>query len=86
MAMAVARSADEVRDLLMVGTRIGKLAWTAPSGQPHVVPIWFIVDGAAELEVVCDTGKESAKGRAWSETHASRCSSTASGHRSRSSS
>jgi len=65
LPMAVAMRADEVREFLMVGTRTGKLTWTAPIGQPHVAPIWFMIDdGAAELEVVFNAGKESAKGRA----------------------
>ncbi len=63
--MAVVMTAGEVREFLMVGTRTGKLAWTASSGQPHVAPIWFVVDdGASDLEVVFNTGKETAKGRA----------------------
>ena len=56
---------DEVRAFLSTGTRTGKLAWTAASGQPHVAPIWFVVDDAAPaLEVVFNTGAETAKGRA----------------------
>ena len=58
-------SADEVRDFPIVGTRTGKLASIARSGQPHVAPI--LVHGrrrgAAELEVVFTTGKHSATGR-----------------------
>jgi PPOX class probable F420-dependent enzyme len=56
---------EQVRAFLSAGTRTGKLAWVGASGQPHVVPIWFVVDDTAnELEVVFNTGGESAKGRA----------------------
>jgi PPOX class probable F420-dependent enzyme len=56
---------EETRAFLSYGTRTGKLAWTAPSGQPHVAPIWFVLDdGAAALELVFNTDADSAKGRA----------------------
>jgi PPOX class probable F420-dependent enzyme len=56
---------DEIREFLSAGTRTGKLAWVAPSGQPHVAPIWFVVDDeATELTVRFNTGADSAKGRA----------------------
>jgi PPOX class probable F420-dependent enzyme len=35
----------ECRDFLMEGTRTGKLATVRSDGRPHVVPIWFYVDG-----------------------------------------
>jgi PPOX class probable F420-dependent enzyme len=55
----------EVREFLSAGTRTGKLAWAAASGQPYVAPIWFVVDeSAAALEVLFNTGRETAKGRA----------------------
>jgi PPOX class probable F420-dependent enzyme len=55
----------EIRGFLSAGTRTGKLAWVAPSGQPHVAPIWFVVDDEAEeLAVVFNTGADTAKGRA----------------------
>ena len=55
----------EVREFLSAGTRTGKLAWAATSGQPYVAPIWFVVDeSAAALEVVFNTGRGTAKGRA----------------------
>jgi PPOX class probable F420-dependent enzyme len=63
--MAATMTDDEVRAFLAAGTRTGKLAWTAASGQPHVAPIWFEVDDAAPaLEVVFNTGADTAKGRA----------------------
>ena len=56
---------EEVRAFLSTGTRTGKLAWAAASGQPHVAPIWFLVDDDAPgLEVVFNTGADTAKGRA----------------------
>ena len=55
----------ELRDFLTDGTRTGKLAWVGASGQPHVAPIWFVLDDEADgLEVVFNTGAQSAKGRA----------------------
>ena len=54
-----------MRAFLAHGTRTGKLAWIGASGQPHVAPIWFVVDdGAAQLEVVFNTGSTTSKGRA----------------------
>ena len=56
---------DEIRVFLSQGTRTGKIAWTAPSGQAHLAPVWFVVDDAATtLEVVFNTGADTAKGRA----------------------
>jgi hypothetical protein len=43
----------EWRAFLGAGTRTGKLATTRPDGRPHVVPIWFVLDGD---EVVFNTG------------------------------
>jgi PPOX class probable F420-dependent enzyme len=56
----------EVRTFLAHGTRTGKLAWVAPSGQPQVAPVWFVIDDAVTdaLEVVFNTGARSAKGKA----------------------
>ncbi|MGD2058299.1 MAG: PPOX class F420-dependent oxidoreductase [Anaerolineales bacterium] len=36
---------NEWRKFVMQGTRTGKLATVQDDGQPHVVPIWFILDG-----------------------------------------
>jgi PPOX class probable F420-dependent enzyme len=63
--MAESMTPDEVRAFLGAGTRTGKLAWVAPSGQPHVAPIWFVVDESATgLELVFNTAADSAKGKA----------------------
>jgi PPOX class probable F420-dependent enzyme len=42
------------------GTRTGKLATTRADGSPHVVPVWFVLDGD---DVLFNTGKTSMKGR-----------------------
>ncbi|EIV92193.1 PPOX class F420-dependent oxidoreductase [Frankia sp. QA3] len=49
------------REFVSAGTRTGKLATVRADGRPHVVPIWFVLDGA---DVVFNTGAESVKGRA----------------------
>ena len=51
----------EYRDFLTAGTRTAKLATTRADGRPHVVPIWFVVDGD---DLIFTTGKETVKGRA----------------------
>lgn len=35
----------EGRAFLLEGTRTGKLATVRADGRPHVVPIWFVLDG-----------------------------------------
>lgn len=50
----------EWREFLMHGTRTGKLATTRRDGSPHVVPIWFVLDGE---DLVFNTGAETVKGR-----------------------
>jgi PPOX class probable F420-dependent enzyme len=51
-----------VRDFLLHGTRTGKVAYTASDGRPLVAPIWFTID---DRGLVFNTGKRSAKGRAF---------------------
>jgi len=36
---------DEARAFLSHGTRTGKLATVRADGRPHVVPVWFLLDG-----------------------------------------
>ncbi len=36
---------DKQRAFLLYGTRTGKLATTRADGRPHVVPVWFQMDG-----------------------------------------
>ncbi len=53
-------SPDEVRAFLSHGTRTGKLAVSMKNGQPHVMPIWFVLDGD---DIVFNTAADSVKGR-----------------------
>jgi len=48
----------EYREFLLRGTKTGKLATVRKDGRPHVVPIWFDLDGDA---VIFTTGGESLK-------------------------
>ena len=57
--MAQMSRADIVA-FLADGTRTGKLATASPSGEPHVAPIWFVVD---DSDLVFTTGDGSVKGR-----------------------
>lgn len=50
----------EWKQFVTVGTRTGKLATTRLDGRPHVVPIWFVLDGE---ELVFNTNSETVKGR-----------------------
>lgn len=50
---------DEYRRFLLSGTRTGKLATVRPDGRPHVVPIWFDLDGDT---LVFMTGQTTIKG------------------------
>jgi PPOX class probable F420-dependent enzyme len=51
-------TAAEYRDFLLVGTWTGKLATVRKDGRPHVVPIWFDLDGET---IVFTTGHDSVK-------------------------
>ena len=50
----------EVRAFLLEGTRTGKLATVRADGRPHVVPIWFTLDGDA---LIFTTGASSIKAK-----------------------
>jgi PPOX class probable F420-dependent enzyme len=52
---------DEWRPFLEQGTRTAKVATTRRDGRPHVVPVWFVLDGE---DLVFTTGADSVKGRA----------------------
>jgi PPOX class probable F420-dependent enzyme len=54
-------TADERRRFLAEGTRTGKIATVRADGQPHVVPIWFVLDGD---DLVFTTGGDSVKAHA----------------------
>ena len=51
---------EQVREFLTHGTRTGKLAVLTPSGHPHVMPIWFVLDGD---DIVFNTGAKTVKGK-----------------------
>jgi PPOX class probable F420-dependent enzyme len=53
-------SDEERRAFLMDGTRTGKLATANSEGQPHVTPIWFVLDGD---DLIFTTHNTSVKGR-----------------------
>jgi nitroimidazol reductase NimA-like FMN-containing flavoprotein (pyridoxamine 5'-phosphate oxidase superfamily) len=36
---------EEIRAFLSHGTRTAKVATSGPGGQPHVMPVWFALDG-----------------------------------------
>src|SRR6187551_2124231 len=38
-------SREEWRGFISAGGRTGKLATVRPDGRPHVVPVWFVLDG-----------------------------------------
>ncbi len=50
----------EIIDFLTVGTRTGKLAYTASDGRPLVAPVWFTIDGG---DIVFNTGSTTAKSK-----------------------
>ena len=52
---------QEWRAFVMEGTRTAKVATARQDGRPHVVPVWFVLDGE---EVVFTTGASSVKGQA----------------------
>ncbi|QZH60989.1 PPOX class F420-dependent oxidoreductase [Mycolicibacterium farcinogenes] len=52
---------EDVIAFLSEGTRTAVLGWVAADGRPLAAPVWFVVDDG---ELVFNTGKETAKGRA----------------------
>lgn len=52
---------EEWRAFLQYGTRTGKLGTVRKDGRPHVVPVWFVLDGE---DIVFTTGASTVKGRA----------------------
>lgn len=47
------------------GTRTGKLATVRKDGSPHVAPVWFLIDTAADGDfIVFTTGADTVKGYA----------------------
>jgi PPOX class probable F420-dependent enzyme len=50
----------EMREFLLAGTRTAKVATVMADGAPHVMPVWFVLDGD---RIVFTTGRGSVKGR-----------------------
>ena len=63
--MARPMTEDETRAFLLEGTRTGKLAWVSKDGNPHVAPIWFLLDGE---DIIFMTETNGGKGRALART------------------
>ena len=59
--MAREMTAAERREFLLAGTRTAKLATVRRDGRPHVVPVWFDLDGD---DVIFTTGADTVKGNA----------------------
>ena len=51
---------DQVRDFLGYRTRTAKVATVMQDGRPHVMPVWFVLDGE---QLLFTTGADSVKGR-----------------------
>jgi PPOX class probable F420-dependent enzyme len=51
---------EEIRVFLSHGTRTAKVATSGAGGQPHVMPVWFALDGD---ELVFTTWGDSVKGQ-----------------------
>ena len=48
----------ECKEFLLTQTRTGKLATVRTDGRPHVVPIWFVLDGD---DIIFNTGDNTIK-------------------------
>jgi PPOX class probable F420-dependent enzyme len=59
--MSQRMSRDEAFSFLAQGARTGKLATIRKDGSPHVVPIWFVLDGDV---IVFNAGRDTLKGKA----------------------
>jgi PPOX class probable F420-dependent enzyme len=53
-------TADDIRAFVCDGTRTAKVATVMRDGQPHVMPVWFVLDGE---QFVFTTAASSVKGR-----------------------
>ena len=51
---------EQVWAFVSHGTRTAKVATVMKDGQPHVMPVWFVLDGE---QIVFTTGAETIKGR-----------------------
>jgi PPOX class probable F420-dependent enzyme len=55
-----AMTQEEYLSFLTEGTKTGKLATVREDGRPHVVPIWFVLDGD---NLIFTTGESSVKAK-----------------------
>jgi PPOX class probable F420-dependent enzyme len=51
---------EQVRSFISHGTRTAKVATVTRDGQPHVMPVWFVLDAE---QIVFTTGANTVKGR-----------------------
>ena len=51
---------EQVRSFISYGTRTAKVATVMKEGQPHVMPVWFVLNGE---QIVFTTGADTIKGR-----------------------
>jgi PPOX class probable F420-dependent enzyme len=51
---------EEAFSFLAAETRTAKVATVTSAGRPHVVPVWFVLDGD---DLVFTTGRDTVKGR-----------------------
>src|SRR5437763_310493 len=51
---------EQVWSFVSHGTRTAKVATVMKDGQPHVMPVWFVLDGQ---DIVFTTGANTVKGR-----------------------
>jgi PPOX class probable F420-dependent enzyme len=51
---------EQVRSFISHGTRTAKVATVMKDGQPHVMPVWFVLDGE---RIVFTTAANTIKGR-----------------------
>jgi PPOX class probable F420-dependent enzyme len=58
--MSRSMTPEEMRGFVLQGTRTAKLATTMADGGPHVMPVWFVLDGE---DFVFNTGEASLKAR-----------------------
>jgi PPOX class probable F420-dependent enzyme len=58
--MAREMTDEEIREFLAAGTRTAKLATTMRDGSPHVMPVWFVLEGD---RLVFNTAADTVKGR-----------------------
>lgn len=53
-------TAPQIRSFLSHGTRTAKVATVMEDGRPHVMPVWFVLDGE---QIVFTTGASTVKGQ-----------------------